>query len=214
MGAKNSKLKRNDIKEVQISRKKTFENDPKWERIASTWSQELGMSSWGKEIVHMNTIHCNLFMGSRLSAQEIIDKGNLYDQNKQQYSGKDFHIICVASPETCEYCTMSDKFNSYRIHDRADVVADDIKDMIERIVCKMHKKLKKNKVMVHCHSGRNRSALAILAYCAKYTKYTYGDALFQIRSLNSHRFPMQSTLQNNEFTSFMRTHWDEFREKV
>jgi protein-tyrosine phosphatase len=153
-------------------------------------------------------------MGSRLSAQEVIDKGNLYDQNKQQYSGKDFHIICVASPETCEYCSMSDKFNSYRIHDKADVVADDIKDMIERVVCKMHKKLKKNKVMVHCHSGRNRSALAILAYCAKYTNYTYGEALFQIRSLNSHRFPMQSTLQNNEFTSFMRRHWDEFRENV
>lgn len=211
MGVKFSKLKANNTKEIKVEKKRTFENDLKWQQIASTWSQELGMTSWNKDIVHMNKIHTNLFMGSRLSAQEIIDKGDLYDQNKQKYSGKEFHVICVASPETCEYCLMSNKFNSYKIHDQVDVVADDIKDMIQNVVSKMHNKLKKYKVLVHCHSGRNRSALAILAYCAKYTNYTYGEALFIIRNLNSHRFPMHKTLQNSEFTTFMRTHWDEFR---
>ena len=78
----------------------------------------------------------------------------------------------------------------------------------------IHRKLRwKKNVLVHCHDGRNRSALAILVYCARHTDMTYETALHQIKLLNSHRFPMQSTLQNNALTSFVRLKWKELKSR-
>ena len=186
-----------------------YQNDKKWAEIVQ-WSSELGINSWGKEIVHMHTINKNLYMGSRLSAQEVIDKGNLIDQNKVIYDAKTFYLMCIASKKTCEYCEISSKYTSYNIKDDG-TMDDESKKIIEKVADSIHKKLRRSKLLVHCHSGRNRSALAILAYCARYTDYTYENALYQIRYLNSHRFPMQSTLQNSSFTSFMRSNWDSFK---
>ncbi len=187
-----------------------YKNDKKWEDMAS-WGGELGLTSWGKEIVSMHTIHKKLFMGSRLSAQEVIDKGNLYDQLKNKYKGSQFNLVCVASESTCSYCEISTKFSKYDIKDQnheddaflktAIKTADHINNMLRR----------GRKVLVHCHSGRNRSALAVLVYCGKYTNLTYENALFEVRKLNSSRFPMQSTLQNTTFTSTVRKNWDDLK---
>jgi protein-tyrosine phosphatase len=100
------------------------------------------------------------------------------------------------------------------MRDNGDPIGEEIHNLIDKVATEIHKKLKQKKnVIIHCHSGRNRSALAIMAYCAKYTSLCYGEALFQVRKLNSHRFPMQSTLQNNQFTSFLRKNWEDFRDE-
>lgn len=188
---------------------KMYKNDRKWETMAS-WADELGVKSWGAEIVQISNIHPYLFMGSRLSAQAVIDRGKLIDQHDKKYDAGKFNVICVASDEVCAYCNTSSKYSSFEIHDRdaetnflaAAIAAADI----------IHKHTKQKKhVLVHCHAGRNRAALAILVYCAKYTMLSYTDALFHIRKSNSSRFPMQQTLQNNSFTSTVRMEWDNIR---
>jgi len=187
-----------------------YKNDDKWNDIAS-WGASMGLSTWGEEIVCMKSIHPKLFMGSRLSAQSVIDKKDLVDQDKLIYKGRNFHLVCVASESTCKYCEISDKYKKYDIRDTNH--EDDLfiktavktADYIKR--CLSRGRL----TLVHCHSGRNRSALAILVYCAKYTDLTYENALHQIRLMNSSRFPMQSTLQNTTFTTAVRRNWDTIR---
>ena len=187
-----------------------FEGDKKWARIAAA-GRETGSSHWGKQIVKLDIIHPRLFMGSRLSAQEVIDKGRLKDQNENIYDAKQFHLVCVASESTCEYCSISDRYKNYEMQDR-EFQDDGFLETAVKTADHIHKKLSKGKhVIVHCHAGRNRSALAVLVYCARHTNMSYEEALHQIRLLNSSRFPMQSTLQNNQFTSSVRNNWDKIR---
>lgn len=187
-----------------------YQNDKHWQELA-TWGKDLGLSTWGKEIVNMSPIHSKLFMGSRLSAQEVIDKGILRDQHNRFYTAKHFHCICVASENTCAYCSISPNHSSFDIKDRAH---EDDAFLQKAVECakKIRKKLKWGKyTLVHCHSGRNRSALVILIYCAMYTTLTYEEALYTIRKINSFRFSMQSTLQNTSFTSHVRLQWDNLK---
>jgi len=185
-----------------------YENDKTWENITK-WSAELGIKSWSSSVVCMYTIHPRLFMGSRLSAQTIIDKGVFKDQDGVAHEAKAFRSVCVASERTCAYCESSSKYQHFEVHDRQHTDEDFLETVIT--CCKkMHKMLRRgNLVLVHCHSGRNRSALAVLVYCAMYTDMSYEDALFQVRKLNSTRFSMQSTLQNSSFTSFVRANWQQ-----
>ena len=187
-----------------------YKNDNKWSDIAS-WGSDLGLSTWNDEIVCMSTIHPKLFMGSRLSAQSVIDKKDLIDQNNHRYKGNKFNLVCVASESTCKYCEISDKFQNYDIRDTNH--EDDLFiDTAIKTADYIRKCLKRGKLtLVHCHSGRNRSALAVLVYCAKYTDLNYENSLYQIRLLNSSRFSMQSTLQNTTFTSAVRRNWDKIK---
>lgn len=190
-----------------------YSNDKKWQELAS-WGKDLGLNSWGEEIVAMKSIHPRLFMGSRLSAQVVIDKGKLHDQDGNIYPTRGFHVVCVASAKTCEYCELSTNFKKYDIQDRNNQ-SDDFVEIAMETARHMHKKLKKhNHVLVHCHSGRNRSALAVLVYAAMYTQLSYEDALYKIRRDNSSRFSMQSTLQNNAFTAAINTQWLDLRKKA
>ena len=187
-----------------------FANDTKWARIAAE-GKLTGSSHWGTQIVRLDSIHRNLFMGSRLSAQEVIDKGRLKDQHQNIYDAKQFHVVCVASENTCAYCTISDKYKNYEMQDRQNQTEDFLQTAI-KTADHIHKKLKAGKhVIVHCHAGRNRSALSVLIYCARHTNMTYEESLYQIRLLNISRFPMQSTLQNNQFTTSVRINWDKIR---
>lgn len=189
-----------------------YKNDSKWAEMAS-WGKDVGLSTWGAEVVSMTSIHTNLFMGSRLSAQQVIDKGHLVDQNRKRYDAAKFHLVCVASDSTCKYCEISNKYKKYDMKDK-NHEDDEFLDTAIRTADHIHSQLRwGRKVMVHCHSGRNRSALAVLVYCARYTNYTYANALYQIRLLNQSRFPMQSTLQNNSFTSAVRRNWDDIKTK-
>tara|TARA_B110000008_G_scaffold87904_1_gene89940 strand:- start:4941 stop:5540 length:600 start_codon:yes stop_codon:yes gene_type:complete len=187
-----------------------YKNDKKWEDLAS-WGKDLGVTSWSKDIVCMDTIHPKLFMGSRLSAQAILDKNKLSDQYKYSYKGSCFHTLCIASDSTCKYCEVSSKFKKYDLQD-----VDHQDEVFLSTAINTAKKVRKllrrgRKVLVHCHTGRNRSALVILVYCARYTNMTYEQSLHEIRRLNSSRFPMQSTLQNGSFTSAVRRNWEKLR---
>ena len=192
----------------QVSASSIYKNDHSWEEKAK-WGKELGVNTWGKEIVCMDTIHKHLFMGSRFSAQQVIDNRTLTDQYGNIYSTKKFYTVCVASERTCEYCVMSSRFSRYNIHDRANQT-DDFIAIAKQTAKQIRKKLRAgHHVLVHCHSGRNRSALAILVYCASYTYMTYENALLQIRRHNSSRFSSQSTLQNGQFTTSVREQWNQ-----
>lgn len=195
---------------MKMGRSSKFQNDGKWQEIAS-WGSDLGLKTWGKDVVCMSSIDPNLFMGSRLSAQEVIDKGKLIDQNMHTYNARNFHLVCVASASTCEYCVLSDKYQNYDIRDINHEDDLFLKTASKTADCIRRKLRWGKKVLVHCHSGRNRSALAVLVYCAKYTNKTYEDSLYQIRLMNVSRFPMQSTLQNSSFTSAVRRNWDDLR---
>lgn len=188
-----------------------YKNDKKWQDLAS-WGKEYGTSSWGKEIVQMHTIHTKLFMGSRLSAQVVIDKGKLYDQFQRIYPARKFHVVCIASENTCQYCEMSSNFKGYDMQDRhyeTDVFIMTALKTADHI----HKKLRRGKyVLVHCHSGRNRSALAVLVYALKYTNLTYEEAVHEIKQINSFRFPTQKTLQNDKFLSAVHMYCSEIKE--
>ena len=197
---------------VLYESKSKYENDKSWEELA-TWGKDLGINTWSKDIVSMNTIHPKLFMGSRLSAQEVIDKGKLTDQDGKIYTASKFHVVCVASEKTCQYCEISDKFKGYDIQDR-NQQSDDFLNTGIKTAKHIHKKLRHgNYVLVHCHSGRNRSALAILLYAGMYTNLTYEDALHKIKLHNSSRFSMQSTLQNNQFTQSVKQNWSNLKGK-
>ena len=152
-------------------------------------------------------------MGSRLSAQVVIDKGRLYDQNHKSYSPQIFETVCVASQKACDYCKISKKYKKYDMHDRQNQDDNFLSTAIETAE-HIHNRLKKGKnVLVHCHSGRNRSALSILVYCAMYTDKTFDKALQEIRKQNSSRFDPHKTLQNTQFTSKVREKWDELKLK-
>ena len=85
--------------------------------------------------------------------------------------------------------------------------------VVETAAREVYAMLKKGKiVLVHCHSGRNRSALVILVFCAFYTNLTFEDAVYRIRKYNSSRFSMQSTLKNTSFIAHVRAKWAELRE--
>lgn len=195
-----------------MEKKNKYKNDTKWADMAA-WGKDIGLSTWGAEVVCMKSINTNLFMGSRLSAQSVIDKGKLVDQDKKRYDAKHFHLVCVASDSTCQYCEISNKYKNYDMKDKHHE-NDLFLETAIKTADHIHNQLKwGRKVMVHCHSGRNRAALAVIVYCARYTDYTYNDALYQIRLLNSSRFPMQSTLQNNSFTSTVREKWDTIKKQ-
>lgn len=197
---------------INVSSKKTYENDKSWQALAS-WGKDIGVNSWDKNIVVMSNIHPKLFMGSRLSAQEVIDKGNLIDQNGTNYKASKFFVVCVASDRTCQYCEISSNFKGYDIHDRKNQQDDFLNTGIQTAK-HIHRMLKKgNYVLVHCHSGRNRSALAILIYAAIYTNMSYENALHVIKKQNISRFPMQSTLQNTQFTQSVKQNWDKLKSK-
>ena len=186
---------------------KRFKNDKKWERLA-TFGTHLKTRTWGKEIVCMDTLHPKLFMGSRLSAQQVIDNAKLLDTNGIQHDTKNFFLVCVASGRTCEYCVMSNKYKAYDMQDR-NKQSDDFLDTAVKTAKHIHSKLIQGKsVLVHCHSGRNRSALVMLVYAAMYTDLPYEKALYQIKKHNSKRFDMQSTLQNNQFTYTVSNNWN------
>ena len=190
-----------------------YQNDTKWEELAK-WSEEMGIQSWNKNVVCMSTIHPCLLMGSRLSVQKLIDGATLCDQYGQVYAdSKRLHMLCVASSKTCQYCIASKRFNYFYVQDR-DHNDDLFLDTVQKAARLLRKLLlMKRIVLVHCHSGRNRSALLILVYCAMYTDYTYAQALFKIRKYNSSRFRMQSTLSNSSFIASVRQKWDEMREE-
>jgi predicted protein tyrosine phosphatase len=190
---------------------KKYEGDTQWRTLASS-GKALGMKTWGEEIVSMHPVHPNLFMGSRLSAQAVIDKRHLKDMKGQLYPSHKFNIICVASEKTCMYCEMSSKFHGYDIQDRMNQ-QDDFLGTAIKTAKHIHNMLTAGKlVLVHCHMGRNRSALAVLVYAGLYTDMTYENALYRIRLCNSSRFSMQSTLQNTQFTSTIRTNWKQLRD--
>lgn len=185
-------------------------NDNRWSEIAQ-WSSELGISTWGGEIVSMPQIHPFLFMGSRLSAQRIIDGQELKDTQGKVYAGQQFDTVCIASDSTCEYCNISERYKRFLLRDQEFRDASFLKHAVAAAAA-MHAKLMKGKhILVHCHSGRNRCALAILMYCCKYTNFSYEHALYLIRLQNSKRFSMQSTLQNSSFTRYARLNWDKIR---
>ena len=192
------------------SKKSLYANDKQWANLAS-WGKDVGVNTWGTEIVQMKTIHPKLFMGSRLSAQQVIDKGKLSDQDGNMYDARKFRLVCIASESTCRYCTSSSKYTSYNMQDRQFTNDEFLKTAI-RTAKHIHRHLKWGRyVIVHCHSGRNRSALAILVYCALYTDKTYEVALNEIRVANSSRFQQQSTLQNSKFTSVVSKNWTELQ---
>lgn len=180
----------------------------------ASFGKDLGLSTWGAGIVHMHSIHPRLFLGSRLSAQAIIDNGQLYDQNKKYYKANAFYSVCVAAGSTCNYCEISSKYKRYDITD-SNHEDDAFLETVMMTADHIHSKLRRGKkVIVHCHSGRNRAALAVLVYCARHKDpkvWTYEKSLYEIRLLNSSRFSMQSTLQNNSFTSAVRRNWDTLR---
>lgn len=193
-----------------MKNKNKYQNDKSWEELA-VWGKDLGINTWNKNIVSMESIHPKLFMGSRLSAQEVIDGKKLTDQNGKIYIASKFHVVCVASKKTCQYCELSNKYKGYDIQDRHEQSDEFLKTGIQTAKF-IHKNLGAGKyVMVHCHSGRNRSALALLLYAALYTDMSYEVALHKIRMHNSSRFSMQKTLQNNQFTQTVKENWENLR---
>jgi protein-tyrosine phosphatase len=195
-----------------MRRTSDYKNDKRWAKMAA-WGKDLGVNSWNKDIVNMDTIHPRLFMGSRLSAQEVIDKGKLMDQNGKYYNANKFYCVCVASPATCEYCKISAKYSTYDVQDINHEDDDFLNTVIKTAHCIRTSLAKGRYVLVHCHTGRNRSALAILVYCAMYTDKTYENSLHEIRQSNSSRFSTQKTLQNSTFTSYVRKNWEDLRSK-
>jgi hypothetical protein len=199
MGCNNSSLQ---------SRK--YKNDKKWENLAN-WGKGLGLKTWSDSIACMDSIHPKLYMGSRLSAQKVIDKQTLIDQHRNRIKGSRFNLVCVASQNTCAYCELSRHYKSYDIQDRSNQ-NDNFLHVAKKTARHIHGKLKYGSmVLVHCHSGRNRSALAILVYCGMYTNMSYEDALHKIRHDNISRFSTQSTLQNDQFTSTVRNNWQNLK---
>ena len=190
---------------------KRFQHDKKWEKIAH-WSHELGIPSWSTGVACMKTIHPRILMGSRLSVQRIMDGGTVTDQFAQKYSnGPSLVTLCAASESTCEYCSSSRRFHTFVMHDRSDSDGDFML-VAQQAARAMHGFLQQNKtVLVHCHSGRNRSALVVLVYCAMFTPCNYSNALLRVRTHNSKRFPPQQTLSNVAFRTELQRVWDELK---
>ena len=192
--------------------KNPYANDKKWEQLAKQ-SEELGIESWNADVVCLKTIHPHLIMGSRWSAQNVLDGKSVLDQYNTEYrDSKTLKTLCIANKETCAYCTSSKRYAFHFLEDRH--FGSDTKYLSH--VCQAAKHLHSelltgNTVLVHCHSGRNRSALVILVYCCMFTNLSYEDALFMIRKYNSRRFSMQSTLKNSSFTSHVRINWNSIR---
>lgn len=188
-----------------------FKNDKKWEQLAS-WSDELGVPSWSSSVVCMRDIHPNLLMGSRYSAQKLMDGDVIKDQDGTEYkNSRTMRILCTASKKTCEYCNYGLRYHLFVIRDASHDNNQFLRVAV-RAAAMLQKLLSKNnKVLVHCHSGRNRSALVILVYCALYTNWTYAQSLHKVRTYNTSRFSMQNTLANATFTREVRMNWEAIR---
>ena len=186
-----------------------FKGDPKWQEL-SQWGRELGVSTWTSKIVSMPTFHANLFMGSRLSVQNLIDGKEVVDQYNKVYNMHNMQFSCVASQKTCHYCDFTSKGTAFNMRDRNEQDSDFLNVAVQAAE-NLHRALSKGNVLVHCHSGRNRSALIVLVYAAMYTNFDYNTSLSMIKNYNASRFPRASTLINSSFTRIVEVNWDDIR---
>ena len=197
------------------SKMEAYRNDKKWAQLAK-WSHEMGIPSWSARVVRMSSIHPGILMGSRLSAQSIIDGESLSDQDGTEHrDGKRFHILCVARMQTCGFCQHSNRFHSVIIRDRdASTNIEFLKNA--QVAASLLFRLLQggNTVLVHCHSGRNRSALVILVYCAMYTSLSFDASLYRIKNYNSRRFSRKDTLSNRSFVTKVKENWEDLRNEA
>ena len=187
-----------------------YQNDPKWREL-SNWGKELGVSSWRSDVVVMDAIHPNILMGSRLSVQELIDGNTIKDQHGGVYDFRRMHFLCAASARTCEYCSVTSQGTAFHLRDRNENDSKFLHDTIQAARHLRNSIKKKHFVLVHCHSGRNRSALVILVYCAMFTGLSYDDSVRLIKDNNATRFPRSSTLKNSSFTRIVKVNWEDLR---
>ena len=188
-----------------------FRDDPKWREL-SQWGKELGVSSWTSKVVLMPSIHRNLLMGSRLSVQNLIDGEEVVDQFKSSYNIHNIQFLCAASEKTCRYCDFTNKGVAFNLRDRDEQDSAFLANGIEAAF-QLHRMLARSHVLVHCHSGRNRSALVILLYAALFTHLEYDEAVSTIKNYNASRFPRESTLKNSSFTRIVKINWKDIRER-
>lgn len=188
-----------------------FKGDPKWREL-SKWGKELGVSSWTAAVVTMPAIHPYILMGSRLSVQNIIDGQGVQDQFGNVFTlQKNLFFLCAASGRTCDYCDATNKGTAFHLRDRDERDSVFLNGAIQAAQ-HLHAELrKKHYVLVHCHSGRNRSALVILVFCALYTNLSFNEAVRIIKDYNSSRFPRSSTLKNSSFSKIVQVNWDTIR---
>lgn len=187
-----------------------FKGDRKW-RSLSQWGKELGVLSWTSSVVSMPSIHPNILMGSRLSVQELIDGNEVTDQFRTDYRMSDLVFLCAASSKTCEYCEYTDRARAFHLRDRHEHDSAFL-ELAVRAAQRLRTMLsKRERVLVHCHSGRNRSALVILIYAAMYTDLEYEQAVSYIKDYNASRFPRASTLKNTSFTRMVSANWGSMR---
>lgn len=188
-----------------------YTNDKSWERLASE-GRHIGLSVWNMNVARLVPLHSRLFMGSRLSAQQVIDGAHFKDQFGVTYEAKMFDIVCVASGRTCDFCEISEQYKQFHMFDRHGASSEDFINTSIQSARYIQTRLAKGRhVLVHCHSGRNRSALSILVYAAIYTTLSFEESVNLIRASNASRFPHRSTLQNRQFLIAVKENWEWLR---
>ena len=164
---------------------------------------------WNSRIAHLNRIHPNLYLGSRLSVQRILMREPLKDQHGNSHIPSKFHLMCVAGESVCSYSKCYR--NSQAFHMR-DQVYDDCDAMVQRtlpIADDLYRHLTNGRsVLIHCHAGQNRAAFCIALMAAKYGLVASDDEFVKImHEDNAHR-AISTSLVNYTMRSCVRNYWE------
>jgi hypothetical protein len=138
-------------------------------------------AKWNSSIAHLSRIHPNLFIGSRLTVQRILNNQAIRDQFGKYHRPSDFFLLCVAGNSVCSYSKCYKKSHSFYMRDR---VYDDCEEMIKstmHIAKDLYNLLSSGKkVLIHCHAGQNRAAFCVSIMAAKYNMVPTLDEFMKI----------------------------------
>ena len=163
---------------------------------------------WNSTIAHLDRIHPNLYIGSRLSVQRILNRQALKDQRGQYHPPKKFFLMCVAGDSVCSYSKCYRHSTSFYMRDRVYDDCDAIIQSTVPIADDLYKKLSRGvSVLIHCHAGQNRAAFCIAIMCAKYRLVPSEQEFFNIMYQDNSKRGIKLSLVNYTMRDCLRKYW-------
>ena len=168
------------------------------------WKQK---AHWNSSIAHLKRIHPNLFIGSRLSVQRILNRQALKDQDGQFHAPSKFFLMCVAGNSVCMYSQCYRKSHAFYMRDRVYDSCDDMIAPAIEIADDMYRMLQSGKsVLIHCHAGQNRASLCIAVMAARYKLVASQNQFYNILREDNRKRGVKS-LANPNMQECLNQYW-------
>ena len=140
------------------------------------------------DLVHLPSIHPNLYLGSKDAAQRSECTANM-------------RVLCVANGDTCDMCTGDTCAGTFHTPDA--MVSREAFDAFSRPASlALRDSLAMGPTLVHCYAGINRSACTIVRYAIEEVGMAPEDAIQYVRKMNN-QYRRIPALTNPSFTTHL-----------